>query len=112
MEVIYFWCDAEVGACDDEDRRKLQALASHSNDTCVSRRGIDTCSSRGNDACTSRGNDECTSYNNDSFVSQCPTTTMIDCKIKDLSKKENSSLQQQQQLQLYNNNNNQCNGKA
>ena len=29
MEVIYFWCDGEVGACDDEDRKRLIGLAQH-----------------------------------------------------------------------------------
>ena len=29
MEVIYIWCDGEVGKCDEEDRRKLDALAGH-----------------------------------------------------------------------------------
>lgn len=30
MEVIYICCDeGEVGACDEEDRRKLEALAGH-----------------------------------------------------------------------------------
>ena len=95
--MIYFWCDAEVGACDDEDRRKLEALASHGNDTFAL---------RGNDAMSSRGNDE--------FASHCQTTSLIECDVTEKFKTtDRSSLQVSQQLQPTNNNNNnnQCNGK-